>query len=83
MIGVIHPSTLTLHPSEAAYQAAYRLVGLIEITLSQPQHNGMPQATGERLGERHWRTRDGRLLRTLDEVVRAILTDDLDNHYDN
>ena len=28
-------------------------------------------------GTRHYRTRDGILLRTLDEVIRAILEDDL------
>lgn len=69
-------SPFSLHPSEATYQAAYRLVCLIDTSLSQ--HNGLPHLTDEWLGACHWRVRDGRLLRTLDEVVRAILSDDLD-----
>jgi hypothetical protein len=78
MTAVIHPSPLPLYPSEATYQAAYKLVWFIAATLSLPQHNGAPLATVKQLGTRHWRTRDGQLLRTLDEVVRAILSDELD-----
>lgn len=60
------------------YKAAYKLVVFISATLSLPQHNAAPPATIERLGTRHWRALDGQLLLTLDEVVRAILCDDLD-----
>lgn len=48
---------------EATYQAALKLVARIDDDL--------------RRGIRHYRNRAGELLRTLDEVVRAILNDDL------
>lgn len=72
------PSPLSAPLSEEAHQAAYELVRFIEASLSQPQHNGMPRAAADLLGACHWRTREGQLLRTLDEVIRAILSDDLD-----
>lgn len=45
------------------YKVAYDLVLTIEYTLQKSLH--------------HWRTKSGRLLRTLDQVVNAILMDDL------
>ena len=48
---------------EAAYQAALKLVARVDEDL--------------RRGIRHYRNRAGELLRTLDEVVRAILNDEL------
>lgn len=47
---------------EAAYQAALKLVDRIDYNLRR----GI-----------HYRTSDGALLTTLDEVIRAILTNDL------
>ena len=47
----------------ARYQAALDLVALIDENLST--------------GRQHYRTKSGQLLRTLDEVVRAILADNL------
>lgn len=48
---------------EAAYQAALKLVTRIDDDLIR--------------GVRHYRNKGGKLLGTLDEVVRAILADDL------
>ena len=48
---------------EATYHAALELVAQIDEDLT--------------LGIRHYRNNDGKLLLTLDEVVRAILNDDL------
>jgi hypothetical protein len=50
---------------EAAYQAALKLIKLID-----------PLPGSNRLSV-HWRSKSGVLLRTLDEVVRAILADEL------
>jgi len=46
-----------------AYEAALQLVALIEQHLSA--------------GTRHYRTKSGELLRTLDQVINAILEDNL------
>jgi len=45
------------------YKVAYDLVLTIEYTLQKSLY--------------HWRTKSGQLLRTLDQVVNAILMDDL------
>ncbi|MBN1995685.1 MAG: hypothetical protein JW953_23560 [Anaerolineae bacterium] len=52
-----------LSEKDAAYYAALKLVARIDEDLS--------------LGIRHYRNRAGRLLTTLDQVVHAILADDL------
>lgn len=49
---------------QQAYYPAFELAEKIE--------------TGLRLGIRHYRDRQGKLLRTLDQVIRAILDDNLD-----
>lgn len=48
---------------EAAYEAALKLVEWIDAKLTR--------------GVVHYRNMDGQLLRTLDEVTRAIIADDL------
>lgn len=55
--------TAKMNEQEAAYYAAMELVTRIDQDLSR--------------GVRHYRTKAGQLLNTLDEVVRAILNDDL------
>lgn len=57
---------LMTHPvaeQEAAYYAALHLVDRIDEDLTR--------------GTRHYRNKAGKLLQTLDEVIRAILNDDL------
>lgn len=54
---------------EARYYAALKLVAQIDDDLAR--------------GIRHYRDRAGRLLTTLDEVTRAILSDDLSMIEDN
>jgi hypothetical protein len=51
------------HERTAAYLAALELVQYIDESLSK--------------GSQHYRTKSGQLLRTLDEVVHAILADNL------
>jgi hypothetical protein len=55
--------TPAMSEREATYHAALKLVARIDDDLTR--------------GTRHYRTKAGMLLTTLDEVVRAILTDDL------
>jgi len=55
--------TLDDDDREARYQAALELVERIDDDLTR--------------GVRHYRTKGGALLGTLDEVIRAILSDDL------
>ncbi|MCG3210638.1 MAG: hypothetical protein FOGNACKC_04269 [Anaerolineae bacterium] len=55
--------TAKMNEQEATYYAAMELVTRIDQDLSR--------------GVRHYRTKAGQLLNTLDEVVRAILNDDL------
>ena len=61
-----HPKPVLLksrRDEEACYWAALELVQYIDESLTK--------------GTQHYRTRSGQLLRTLDEVVNAILTDNL------
>ncbi len=53
----------TPQPQQTAYEAALELVQLIDMHLSN--------------GTQHYRTKSGTLLRTLDQVVNAILSDNL------
>jgi hypothetical protein len=53
----------TASDREATYQAALKLVARIDEDLTR--------------GIRHYRSKAGLLLTTLDEVIRAILNDDL------
>lgn len=64
---VIHTTRAELNEAirKATYQTALRLIDAIE-----------PDPRFSRLAV-HWRGRDGQLLTTLDEVIRAILTDEL------
>ena len=55
--------THSLDTEEETYQTALELVMLIDQQLTT--------------GTQHYHTKSGRLLRTLDEVVNAILTDDI------
>lgn len=57
-------STPAIVEREAAYHAALRLVARIDDDLQR--------------GIRHYRTKAGKLLISLDEVVRAIIADDLE-----
>ncbi|MCB0167139.1 MAG: hypothetical protein KDI79_23120 [Anaerolineae bacterium] len=58
---LVKPTVVT--EQDAAYHAALELVARIDDDLSR--------------GIRHYRTKAGQLLTTLDEVIRAILADDL------
>lgn len=58
---LIKPSTMT--EQEAAYRAALELVARIDEDLTR--------------GVKHYRTKAGKLLETLDQVVQAILDDNL------
>jgi hypothetical protein len=63
MAGQGNGATAPVVVYEAAYEAALELVERIDQDLRQ--------------GTGHYRRRDGRLLEKLDEVVLAILSDDL------
>jgi hypothetical protein len=63
MYPVVKPSKTKIGEQEAAYQAALELVARIDEDLAR--------------GIRHYRTKAGILLTTLDEVIRAILEDNL------
>jgi hypothetical protein len=63
MYPVVKPTKTKIGEQEAAYHAALELVARIDEDLTR--------------GIRHYRTKAGILLTTLDEVIRAILEDNL------